>query len=483
MADALQPLLADLQRIVDAAKGGTLSRELAEALPRLGPEAVILFAMAMAAHVAGLAGGVETASPSPSTPSAMVPVYEKPTTPRRRKKPGASEGHAGTRRKTADQIDQRVEHRLEVCPCCGGALQRCNRTRTRVIEDIPREIKPVVTEHTIHRDYCPGCKKHVEPVVADAMPGATLGHNAVALSAYFHYGLGITISNVCNILGSQLHLPITPGGLLGAWQRMSEALLPWYEQIREQLHETACLHADETGWRVNGQTHWLWCFCDTRSCYYLIDKSRGGPALQRFFEDAFRGTLVTDFWAVYDQVNAEDRQVCIVHLLRELLKVDQHNRSLQWQQFAKQLRRLLRDGIRLRKRHDFDPQKYKSRILLLNQRLWALAQATYHDEDASRLAARISRYRDCIFTFLDRPEVPADNNHAERQIRPAVIQRKNILGNRSTDGANTQAMLMSIFRTLRLRGYDPTQTITDALRTLLKTGKLPPLPAQTVAEG
>lgn len=100
----------------------------------------------------------------------MVPVYEKPATPnKRRKKPGAREGHKGSRRKTPPKIDAHVEHRLEVCPCCGGELQRCKRTRKRIIEDIPQEITPVVTEHTVHRDYCPNCGKHVEPVVPDAM--------------------------------------------------------------------------------------------------------------------------------------------------------------------------------------------------------------------------------------------------------------------------------------------------------------------------
>ena len=79
-------------------------------------------------------------------------------------------------------VDVKVEHRLAACPCCGGGLRRCDRARTRVVEDVPQDIKPVVTEHTAHRDYCPNCRKHVEPVVPDAMPGATLGHHAVALS-------------------------------------------------------------------------------------------------------------------------------------------------------------------------------------------------------------------------------------------------------------------------------------------------------------
>lgn len=385
------------------------------------------------------------------------------------------------------RIDERVQHRLAACPCCGGALQRCNRTRTRIIEDIPKEITPIVTQHTVHRDYCPSCRKHVEPVVPDAMPSAALGHNVVALSAWFHYGLGITLSQTRDILDSHLHADVSAGGLMDAWARMAEALRPWNEQIAEQLRNTACLHADETGWRVDGHTHWLWCFCDVRTCLYLIDRSRGSAALNRFFTDAFAGTLVSDFWAVYQQVCCEDHQYCLVHLLRELENVDERNRSAAWQAFAKLLRRLVKDGIRLRKRPDFAVEKYRSRIKLIHRRLCKLADdaggGLYPDADAKRLGERISRRRDHLFTFLDRPNVPFDNNHAERQIRPAVILRKNILCNRSAAGADTQAVLMSIFRTLRLRGHDPTTTIAAALRQLLQSGTLPPLPVETVADG
>jgi len=33
-------------------------------------------------------------------------------------------------------------------------LNRCDETRTRYTEDIP-DVEPEVTEHTIHRDWCP----------------------------------------------------------------------------------------------------------------------------------------------------------------------------------------------------------------------------------------------------------------------------------------------------------------------------------------
>jgi hypothetical protein len=100
--------------------------------------------------------------------------------------------------------------RLEVRPCCGGELQRCNRSRNRIIEDIPEQITPAISEHTIHKDTAP-LQKHVEPVVVDAMPNATLGHNMIALSSWFHYGLGITIGQVGDILTNHLHTQITPG--------------------------------------------------------------------------------------------------------------------------------------------------------------------------------------------------------------------------------------------------------------------------------
>lgn len=154
---------------------------------------------------------------------------------------------------------------------------------------------------------------------------------------------------------------------------------------------------------------------------------------------------------------------------------------------AKLLRRRVKDGIRPRKRPDFTPQKYRSRILLVDRRLNKpaddAADGLYAGPDARRPGERISRHRGHLFTSLGRPHVPFDNNHAERQTRPAVILRKNTRGNRSAGGAQTQAILTSIFRTPKLRGHHPTQTIAAASREMLQTGKLPPLPAKAVADG
>ena len=494
----MQPGKANsIKALIDAAVRGELTQAQARQLYKQGPEAIILALLAASkriaeqdariaeqdvrishqdSRIAELQGQSNGQPLSPSTPSGMVPIYTKPDTPKRRKRPGAKPGHRGHRRAKPKRIDRRRRHRLKCCPHCNGRLQRCHHTRTRIIEDIPEPIQPVVTEHTIHRDYCPKCKKHVEPVVPDALPRATIGHHLISLTSWLHYGLGVTIDQIVEILSYHLQTKLTPGGLVDAWQRLAVILPEWYEQIAEQAKKSTYLHADETGWRVNGQTHWLWCFANAQVCYYMIDRCRGSPALQKFFTEAFDGVLITDFWAAYASVEARDRQYCLTHLLRELEKVDQHNDSAEWQAFAKKLRRLLGDGMRLCRRSDLTPEPYQNRCNRLNRRLADLADADYADADARRLAKRLRRHREHIFTFLDYPEVAYDNNFAERQIRPAVILRKNSQSNRSDRGAATQAVLMSVYRTLRLRGHNPTKTIADALKTYLETGQLPPLP-------
>ena len=277
------------------------------------------------------------------------------------------------------------------------------------------------------------------------------------------------------------------------WRRLAEVLSPWYETIGEEARGSAVLHADETGWRVNGHTHWLWCFANHRTCCYMIDEGRGSGALKKFFTGAFGGVLIHDFWRPYASVLLEgsgEHQCCLAHLLRELDHVDENalphkppDGAGEWSAFVKMLRRLLRDGIRLRRRPGFTPEQHRSRIVRIDERLRALAGAAYDDPDASRLAARLRRHQDELFTFLDRPEADWNNNLAERMIRPAVILRKSSQCNRSQRGAATQAVLMSIHRTLSLRGVDPRQTIADALTAYAATGELPSLPPSTVADG
>ena len=473
-------------RAVQALRDASLTERQARMIYARGEEAVVFALLELTKQLAEQRA--KTAAEShgtPSTPSGMKPPYRKPPAKLRKKRPGGRPGHPGSRRQVPERIDWQAERRADRCPDCGSRLKRCQQTRTRYTEDIP-EVQPEVTEHTIHRDWCPKCEKLVEPVVPDALPGATLGNRVLVLSAWLHYGLGNTLSQIVEVFNFHLQLKITPGGLVQMWYRLQAMLYAWYEQIQQQALRSAVLFADESGWRVDGKTHWLWCFTTRNLTFYMIDRSRGSPALMKFFVEEFAGTLVTDFWGAYNAVVCALRQTCLAHLLRELEHTEKYKSpGKDWPAFAKKLRRLIGDAIRLwRQRGELPAATYASRRGRLAARLRQLIETPWEGTHAKRLIKRLRRHQGDLFTFLDHPDVPFDNNTAERAIRPAVIIRKNSYGNRSQRGADSQAVLMSVFRTLKQRGHDPIQTIVDALADYLTTGQLPSLPEpKTTSDG
>ena len=60
-----------------------------------------------------------------------------------------------------------------------------------------------------------------------------------------------------------------------------------------------------------------------------------------------------------------------------------------------------------------------------------------------------------LFVFVAEPEVPPDNNAAERSLRPVVVSRKISGGTRSRQGTGTKMTLASIFGTWRAQGLNP----------------------------
>jgi len=461
--------------------GPGMTEDQAARLAAKGPDTAVLVMMVLAKM---LAAETATSTDAPAAPSSAKPPYDKEnkkSDKKSRKKTGAKKGHKGSHRAKPEKIDRRESRRANECPDCGHQkLRRWKKKRRRIIIDIPEGFQAETVELTIHVDYCPRCKKEVEPKVAEAMAGCTLGNRTVAFSAWLHYCLGTTIGQVRSLFEFHIKTTISEGGLVKAWHRLSDVFAAWYDEIEKQAKKAAVLHADETGWRVNGQTEWLWCFTSCDTTYYMIDRSRGSPAIREFFSEMYDGVLVTDFWSAYNAVACADRQMCLVHLLRELKKVDKYlDTSEDWAAFRKRLKRLVQDAIRLWQRRDeYTPDKYASLKQRIEVRLQKLIADDWANKNAKRLVKRLRKYGEYLFTFLSKAYVPFENNHAEREIRPAVVMRKNSYCNRSDQGAETQSVLMSIFRTLKQRGLSPVDTVVAAMREYNLTGNLPALPSK-----
>lgn len=140
-----------------AFRAGTLTPAQAEAAVPSGDRAAFIFLLLQLSTTVG------ASTPAPAggahTPSATLPPYAKGQAKPRRKKRGARPGHPGSARPRPTRIDRTETHRLLACPHCGDPLHRTGQTRTRIVEDIPDDLKAEAVEHTRHRDWCLCCQK------------------------------------------------------------------------------------------------------------------------------------------------------------------------------------------------------------------------------------------------------------------------------------------------------------------------------------
>ena len=83
------------------------------------------------------------------------------------------------------------------------------------------------------------------------------------------------------------------------------------------------------------------------------------------------------------------------------------------------------------------------------------------------MAKHLRHEQPYLFTFLHCPGLDATNHRAEQAIRPAVIARKVWGGNRTENGARTQQILVSVFRTYYQQGKDAFSRLVDLLRSPL----------------
>jgi len=404
---------------------------------------------------------------SPTTPSGMQPVYLKPRSRRRAKKPGRKAGHPGVHRPAPTHIDARVEDKLTHCPDCHSKVGPSIRKHIRIIEEIP-PVVPEVTEHTVHGHWCATCRKIVTAPVTQALPHSTLGIRFVVYTAWLHYFVGVSVGNCVKIAHASLGFPVSPGGLTLAWANLAAYLEGSYDSLRQTIRSSAVLHADETGWRINGVTCWLWAFATRTHCYYLIDPHRSSNVVKAALGTLFPGILITDFWGAYNALKALAKQKCYFHLFTELRKVDKLTAVRPWRRFRKKLARLLKDAVRLGEaRATMKPPCFARRKAQLHRRLDQFIATSWDDPHAKRLIKRLRRHRHEMLTFLDHDSVSPYNNHAEQQMRVAVHTRKVSQQNRSTQGAKTHAILLSHFRTADLQKLNPLDYVMALAKTAI----------------
>ena len=125
---------------------------------------------------------------------------------------------------------------------------------------------------------------------------------------------------------------------------------------------------------------------------------------------------------------------------------------------------LLRAFVLARRRHRLAESTRCSYRQRLDRELDAIMRLAPGNRHGRRLRKRYARLRSHLFTFLDYPEVGADNNGSERELRPTATYRKVTGGFRSKWGADFFAAVRSIIGTAARRGIDAYQAIKRVLQ-------------------
>ena len=119
----------------------------------------------------------------------------------------------------------------------------------------------------------------------------------------------------------------------------------------------------------------------------------------------------------------------------------------------RQVQALLRTGLWLKAlQAGAEPARFAQCVNGLRARAHALLDGPRGQPAEEKVRMRLWKQRDHLFTFLERAEVPATNNLAERQLRPAVIARKISCGNKTEKGAAAWQVLASLAATCRQEG-------------------------------
>ena len=349
----------------------------------------------------------------------------------------------------------RVEHVVESCPDCGTHLTGGWVQRTREVIELP--VAPVqVTEHVFIARTCPVCRRRRVPTAqldGVALGRQRLGVNVLSRIATLREEGRLPIRSIQWYLRTVHQLRLSVGAIVSAIHQTAQQAQPAVAAMVDRIRASPVVHADETGWRQNGNNGYVWTF-STPTERYFLRRGRGKAVVDEALGESFSGVLVSDFYAAYHHYDGP-KQRCWAHLLRDIHDlVALYPKDTSLAQWAAAVHQLYVEA-----RSFTHPQARPRRTaqLALERKLLAICQPFLADRLAlqGRLCRRIERHIKELFVFVAEPDVPSDNNPAERSLRHVVISRKISGGTRSERGTESKMTLASIFGTWRARGLNP----------------------------
>src|SRR3990170_4782649 len=433
-------------------------------LTNLDREALIDLILALQVEVEALRLKLEKSQkpPTNSGNSSQPPSRDwKGNLPAQRKKRrhGPPLGHLKHDRKWVAQPDHVAEVKPRVCHVCQADLGQAGARLKDVnqITELP-SAKAEVIEVRQYAVACPSCgQEQIGEPPAGLEMERTFGARLEATVVYYRQEQHISYARTEAALRNLHGVEISPGGIDRIMQRAARQGCEQVKPIEQELQQSAVIHSDETGSRVDGQNWWQWVFCSMTAVLHVIRFNRSADVIKDVMAGHEAEVRVSDCWPPQLKAPARQRQLCLAHQLRNLEAVVERYPLASW---SRHMQVLFRYAIHLHhQRQQLRAQEFTQRVKRTESLLDKLLHRALDQPEAQKLQRRYQKYRHAVFLFLRRTDVSPTNNLSEQRLRPSVIHRKVTGGFRSGWGAQGYAALKSIIDTAALTGATPFDTI------------------------
>lgn len=393
-----------------------------------------------------------------STPSSQI-LLKANTKPEDQAKPGGAQpGHLGHgRRATSPQQADRIQAVALQAPCphCGGELvSKGSRSRT-VIDLDPIEVQKIL--YRLERKCCLGCGRTLQAQPPGVLAKSGLGNQLLVEILDGHYLQGIPLGRLC------ANFQVNLGTVIDSLHRLAALLQPALKPLISEYRAARVRHADETRWRTDGMSGYCWLFATTEVSLYLFRRTRSASIVKEVLGDKpLGGVLVVDRYAAYNRAPCA-LQYCYAHLLREVEDlVEENPEAAEVQRFGAAVIPLLAQAQHLRAQAISDRQ-YRKQARQIKEKLIAMSQQPALHLGVRRLQDLLIDNHERLYHWVEDRRVPAENNFAERELRPTVIARKVSFGSQSEAGAKSREILMSVLHSLRKRVEQPKKQLKQVL--------------------
>ena len=252
-------------------------------------------------------------------------------------------------------------------------------------------------------------------------------------------------------------LRISQGGLTKMLRRAETRFEAGREAALSALRRATVVASDETGVRIEGTNSYHWVFRCEDAVVHHAAPTRGACVVHEIMDGHRPAVWLSDRYSA-QQGHADRQQTSLAHLARDVayaLDAGDDTLALRlklWLDGAFALARTITTAA---------PSTVNTKRRKLERSLDDILAAPPTCDLARDIQSRMRRARDQLLTFTSFPgRVEATNNACERDLRPAVIQRKNTNGYRAMWSAKGEAAVRTVVATARITsGADTFSTV------------------------